>query len=157
MFFYGLMKVEDFSPFRDRNFGPASFTGKFDKRPDISDPRAPDYRPCVFQWKNWLSARDLFINFHGGKSTIYAEVYNPHYVARQFSLTQAWPILLPSSSHLNAPSHRKTLSSLNVDALNRWQRKIMEGICFTCFTPKPRCLSFIYAISQGSLSEQQHL
>ncbi|CAN1301564.1 hypothetical protein LINPERPRIM_LOCUS25014 [Linum perenne] len=90
-FFYGLMKVEDFSPFRDRTYGPASFTKKFDKTPDISDPRVHDYRPYVLQWKNWVSARDLLINIQGSKSIIYAEVYNPHYVARQFGLTQAWP------------------------------------------------------------------
>ncbi|CAN1146629.1 hypothetical protein LINPERPRIM_LOCUS20536 [Linum perenne] len=143
------MKVEDFSPFRDRTYGPTSFTDKFDKRPDISDPRASDYRPYILQWKNWVSARDLLINIQGGKSIIYAEVYNPHYFARQFGLTQAWPILVPSSSHLKTPSHRKTLSIPDADALNRWQRKIIEGIHFTCFTPKSCCLpSFVLRLKE---------
>ncbi|CAN1146923.1 hypothetical protein LINPERHAP2_LOCUS15562 [Linum perenne] len=136
-FFYGLTKVEDFSPFRDRTYGLASFTNKIDKRPDISDPRVPDYRPHVLQWKNWVSARDLLINIQSGKSIIYAEVYNPHYVARQLGFTQAWPVLLPSSSHINAPSHHKTLSSSDADALNKWQRKIMEGIHVTPVPNQP--------------------
>ncbi|CAN1153379.1 hypothetical protein LINPERPRIM_LOCUS14652 [Linum perenne] len=145
-----MTKVEDFSPFRSRLYGPTSFTNKFTQRPGIGDPRAAAYRRYVLQWKSWISARDLFINIQGGKKTIYAEVYNPHYVARQFGLTQAWPVLLPSSSQLDAPSQRKMLMNSDVDGLSRWQRKTMEGISFVCFTPKARSLpSFVLRFQEA--------
>ncbi|CAN1145233.1 hypothetical protein LINPERHAP2_LOCUS14571 [Linum perenne] len=149
-FFYCMTKVEDFAPFRSRLYGPTSFTNKFTQRPGIGDPRAAAYRRYVLQWKSWISARDLFINIQGGKNTIYAEVYNPHYVARQFGLTQAWPVLLPSSSQLDAPSQRKILTNSDVDGLSRWQRKTMEGISFVCFTPKARSLpSFVLRFQEA--------
>ncbi|CAN1261560.1 hypothetical protein LINPERPRIM_LOCUS10887 [Linum perenne] len=149
-FFYCMTKVEDFAPFRSRLYGPTSFTNKFTQRPGIGDPRAAAYRRYVLQWKSWISARDLFINIQGGKNTIYAEVYNPHYVARQFGLTQAWPVLLPSSSQLDAPSQRKILMNSDVDGLSRWQRKTMEGISFVCFTPKARSLpSFVLCFQEA--------
>ncbi|CAN1181693.1 hypothetical protein LINPERHAP2_LOCUS35553 [Linum perenne] len=149
-FFYCMTKVEDFAPFRSRLYGPTSYTNKFTQRPGIGDPRAAAYRRYVLQWKSWISARDLFINIQGGKNTIYAEVYNPHYVARQFGLTQAWPVLLPSSSQLDAPSQRKILTNSDVDGLSRWQRKTMEGISFVCFTPKARSLpSFVLRFQEA--------
>ncbi|CAN1191414.1 hypothetical protein LINPERPRIM_LOCUS42124 [Linum perenne] len=145
-----MTKVEDFAPFRSRLYGPTSFTNKFTQRPGIGDPRAAAYRRYVLQWKSWISTRDLFINIQNGKNTIYAEVYNPHYVARQFGLTQAWPVLLPSSCQFDAPSQRKMLMNSDVDGLSRWQRKTMEGISFVCFTPKARSLpSFVLRFQEA--------
>ncbi|CAN0858228.1 hypothetical protein LINGRAHAP2_LOCUS7140 [Linum grandiflorum] len=133
-YFYTVSKIANFAPFRERNLGHPSFTEIHTVRPtDRNDPKAVSYQRYIFEWKSWLSSRDLFVNVLGKDNSIFAEAYNPHYVARQFGLMQMWPVSIPYLSHFKDPIQRAPVLSKAVEQLTTLQCKHMESMTFQQF------------------------
>ncbi|CAN0880851.1 hypothetical protein LINGRAHAP2_LOCUS13880 [Linum grandiflorum] len=133
-YFCTVSKIANFAPFREHKLGHPSFTEIHTTRPtDRNDPNAVSYQRYVFEWKSWLSSRDLFVNVLGKDNNTFAEAYNPHYVARQFGLMQMWPVSIPYLSQFKDPIQRAPLLSKAVKRLTMLQCKHMESMTFQHF------------------------
>ncbi|CAN0904103.1 hypothetical protein LINGRAHAP2_LOCUS22895, partial [Linum grandiflorum] len=148
-YFYTVNKITNFASFRERNLGHPSFTKIHTTRPtNRNDQKTVSYQWYVFEWKSWLSSRDLFFNVLGKDSSTFAEAYNPHYVARQFGLMQIWPVSIPYLSQFKNHIQRAPLLSKEVKRLTTLQCKHMESMTFQHFdlqtgSPLPSKLKLI--------------